>query len=334
MENYIPLTDGQTKAYHDSVLAFSAFEAAQAALQPYRGWMYFKKVGTREYLFHAIDRQNNGKSMGARSPETEATLSTWLAGKEEATAAFARISRTLDEQRAICKALRLGRFPLTAAKLMRHLALHGVAQHFMVVGTNALYAYEAMAGVHFLSDLTATKDFDILWDARSRISFMADGDEQIGGLMAVLKKIDKTFTRNAERTFQAINASGFAVEVLRPEEPELPDLIAHDDGITPMHVKGLDALLSMPPAVETVVADDGFPLKVRVPDPAAYALHKLWVADQPDRRADKAARDRRQAAAVVDLIRQRLPQYSFSVDRVQNMAAQLLAHLDAATAAE
>lgn len=44
--------------------------------------MFFKKVGAREYLFHARDRQNNGKSMGARSPETEAVREKWLGDKD------------------------------------------------------------------------------------------------------------------------------------------------------------------------------------------------------------------------------------------------------------
>ena len=61
MENYLPLSDTQTKVFHDAELALQGHRAALKVIAPYQGWMYIKKVGAREYLFHAIDRRNNGK---------------------------------------------------------------------------------------------------------------------------------------------------------------------------------------------------------------------------------------------------------------------------------
>lgn len=330
----VPLSAIQTKIYHDAVLAHDAAEQAARLLGEFAGWRYFKKVGQREYLFHATDRQNNGKSMGARSPETEAALTKWLAEKDEAKARAVQANESLAEQSVLAKAIRLGRFPSTAAKVLRFLENDGVAANFLVIGTNALYAFEAMAGVHFVSDLTATKDFDLLWDSRQRIVMLAqtpDGADH--GLMGLLKRIDKSFTRNEERSFQAINSKGFALEVLRPLEPTEPPLVADKDRLVPMHLKGLDMLLAVPPVSEVVIAEDGSPLRVRVPDPAAYVLHKLWVADQPDRRADKARRDRKQAYAVARLITTSLPLYGFEIDRVQDFPAPLLDYLDVASEA-
>jgi hypothetical protein len=331
MEKYTEWSSMQTKAYHDASLSLQAFEQMAAALRVYAGWMYFKKVGQREYLFHALDRHNNGKSMGARSPDTEAKLADWLAQKAEAEINYGTASKSLEEHRAVCQALKLGRFPKTAAKLLRHLALSGVDQHFTVIGTHALYAYEALAGVHFHSDLTATKDFDILWDARSRITFMTNNHTDEGGLFAVLKRVDKTFRRNSERSFQAINASGFAVEVLCPDEPVMPPLHALRDGITPLHLKGLDMLLTLPLLHEIVIAEDGYPLRLQVPDPVAFTLHKCWVAEQSDRRADKAKRDRLQAIVVADLVKKRMPALGFDVDRIQNLAPALMDYLEVVT---
>lgn len=326
--NYVSLSNNQTKTYHDTCLALEAYEQVCLAGRHFSGWMYFKKVGTREYLFHAVDRQNNGKSMGARSAETEAILKKWLEDKDAAKQATEEAQNTLEEQGAMAKAIKLGRFPQIAAKVLRFLDNDGVATRFMVIGTNALYAYEAMAGVRFKSDLTATKDFDLLWDSRQRIVMLAqtaDGADQ--GLMGLLKRVDKSFTRNTERTFQAVNSKGFAIEVLRPLEPVEPPLITDGDRLVPMHLAGLDMLLAVPAATETVIAEDGFPLRIRVPDPAAYVLHKLWVADRPDRRPDKARRDRQQAMAVASLIREQLPNYGFDIDRVQNFPEPLLDYL-------
>jgi hypothetical protein len=329
MENYVALSDTQTKVFHDAELASQAYRNVLRAFAPYQGWMYFKKVGAREYLFHAIDRTNNGKSMGARSDETEAKLAEWLAAKADAEQAFARAAAALEEQRRFCRAARLGRLDKTAAKLLRLIEQAGMAERFIVVGTHALHAYEAMAGVHFISDLTATKDFDILWDAGQRIALLdtTEKSDPAPGLMAILKKVDKTFTRNEERTFQALNASGFAVEVLRPEQPREPALIGANDQINPIHVAGQDDLIATGAISETVIAEDGYPILIRVPDPAAFVLHKLWVAKQKDRRKDKAARDQRQALALAQLIRERIQFYGFDVDRIQNFPPRLLDQL-------
>ena len=327
MENYTSLSDLQTKTNHDAILSLQGHHQAVDNLAPYSGWMYFKKVGAREYLFHAIDRRNNGKSMGARSPETEAKLAQWLSAKAVAEAAFERATQALEQQKRFCKAARLGRLHKTAAKLLRLLDKAGVSDRFIVLGTHALYAYEAMAGVHFSADLTATMDFDILWDSRLKMTFATD-DESVGGLMGMLKKVDKTFTRNTERTFQAINADGFAVEILRPNEPREPALIAPGDQIAPIHLAGMEFLLGAGILAETVIAEDGYPLLMRVPDPAAYVLHKLWVSERPDRRKDKAGRDVKQAMALASLIRERIPFYGFEVDRIQGFAPELLEYLD------
>ena len=45
----------------------------------------------------------------------------------------------------------------------------GVATHFLVVGTHALYAFETAAGVRIAEQAMATRDVDMLFDARKRL---------------------------------------------------------------------------------------------------------------------------------------------------------------------
>lgn len=56
-------------------------------------------------------------------------------------------------------------------------------------------------------------------------------------------------------------------------------------------------------------AQDGFPVPMVAPDPRLFALHKLWLAEQPDREPVKKGRDGAQAKAVLQLLLERLPQY-------------------------
>ena len=50
----------------------------------------------------------------------------------------------------------------------------GLGQHFTVVGTHALYAYEAAAGIRIVQGALATQDIDLLKDARRRVRFITD----------------------------------------------------------------------------------------------------------------------------------------------------------------
>ena len=45
------------------------------------------------------------------------------------------------------------------------------------------------------------------------------------------------------------------------------------------------------------------------PDPRLFALHKLWLAEQPGREPVKNGRDRAQGTAVLQLLLERLPEY-------------------------
>jgi hypothetical protein len=77
----------------------------------------------------------------------------------------------------------------------------------MVIGTQALYAYEAAGGAHFLLELLASGDADLLYDARKKlvvVSEKLDGN----GLLGLLKKADRTFERVRENGLRAANARG------------------------------------------------------------------------------------------------------------------------------
>ena len=66
-------------------------------------------------------------------------------------------------ERAINRALRLNRVPSIETRILSALDREGLlGKQIFVVGTNALFAYELMAGVLISGDLLATKDIDLL----------------------------------------------------------------------------------------------------------------------------------------------------------------------------
>jgi len=69
------------------------------------------------------------------------------------------------------------------------------------------------------------------------------------------------------------------------------------------------------PKIEATVLDvRDYPFRVVIPDPRSFAIHKLWLSGRPERRSDKAERDRQQALLVAKLVQERLPQFHFARD--------------------
>ena len=59
--------------------------------------------------------------------------------------------------------------PLIVEILNRRAATNP-GEHFRAVGTHELYAYESVAGITVEDAAVATRDIDMLWDVRRRVS--------------------------------------------------------------------------------------------------------------------------------------------------------------------
>jgi hypothetical protein len=170
-----------------------------------------------------------------------------------------------------------------------------------VVGTHALFAYEAASGVVFDSGLMATGDIDLLWDARRRLS-LALVDARAEGVLGLLKKVDRSFAAQ-RNSYRAVNDEGYYVDLLRPlEKDEARSAIAKigeaDDDLEAAALAGLHWLINAPKYEQTVVGADGRPLWMSCIDPRAFALHKYWISQRDDRDPLKRRRDIAQAKAV------------------------------------
>jgi hypothetical protein len=103
------------------------------------------------------------------------------------------------------------------------------------------------------------------------------------------------------------------VDLIKPELK--PVLIAEDrqagggDDLMAAEIKNLQWLIPAPKFEQIVIGEDGFPAVMVVPDPRAFAVHKLWLSNQIDREAAKKKRDRSQALAVCKLILRYMPEF-------------------------
>jgi hypothetical protein len=308
-----PLTNQQRLHLVNSEQLYENYRAALRHAAAHTYGMRWKTVRGGEYLFRDRDARGNGKSLGPRSAETEAILASFLQGREAANERLAGIRAALDEQARLNKALRLSRVPRVIARILRELDATGLYKSFTVLGTQALFGYEAAGGVQFLTELLASGDIDLLYDHRHKMTLVS-GKLDGQGLLGLLKRADRSFECIRKRGFRAANAGQFMVDlIVPPRGMQVSDPVSFaDDDLVAAEVPGLQWLLNAPKLDTVAIDETGWPTPLRVPDPRAFALHKAWLASRSDRDAIKKPRDLAQARAVAALVREYLPHLPFS----------------------
>lgn len=313
-----PLSNQQRLHLVNTEQLFRSWKEAYRHARQYRYGMWWKRSKGHEYLFRASDAKGYGKSLGRRSRETERIFREFQAGKARAEERLDKINAELQEQSRLNKALRLNRVPLVIAKVLRQLNDHDVLGDFTVLGTQALYAYEAMAGVLFLASLLASGDVDLLYDTRKKLTLV--GRKMDGkGLIGILRKADRTFEPLRGQGFRAANAGKFLVDlIVAPKDlrDAAPVRFAEDD-LVASEVPGLQWLVNAPKFDAVAIAEDGWPVELRVPDPRAFAIHKLWLSQLKSREPVKRPRDLDQARAVAAVVREHLVHLPFDQEHLR-----------------
>ncbi|MEN6587923.1 MAG: GSU2403 family nucleotidyltransferase fold protein [Sulfuricella sp.] len=299
------------RQYIDAQATFTAWEEATRRAAEVRGGMYWKQQGKAEYLIRTSPR-NSQKSLGPRSDKTEAIFTKFTSTKGELETRRDQLSKALIQHQRLNRALFVGRAPQILVEILNTLAKFGLAEHFMVIGTHALYAYEAAAGIRFeATEALATRDVDLLWDTRKRIRFITKMEKLGSSMIGMLQKVDKTFEIRDEQRYTAVNSSGFEVDIIRREASEgdpHPLLLTGDENdFRVVQAKRAGILLNSPSFSAMIVSPSGHMARMNTVSPLVFAQFKRWMADQPNREAMKVDRDRLQAELVEQLVEEYLP---------------------------
>ena len=300
------LPEDAIRQYIDARQSFSAYEQAKVRALAYRGGMVWKTVKGRDYLVRTTTKSAQ-TSLGVRSEATEAIYLKFTEGKAVAQESVRGLKAALERHQRLNRALRIGRTPNIIIDVLAALESAGMADHFTVVGTNALHAYETAA-----SGLLASQDFDLLWDNRKKLSLVLQEGPLVDGMIGLLKKVDRTFVIREDQKYTAVNKDGYEVDFIRRNSEVNPARFSElDDDFWVVKARNADWLLSAPKFKAMVVGVSGQMAHMNTVDPRAFALFKLWMAEQNDREYGKRLRDAAQAKAVISLINERLPQFSF-----------------------
>lgn len=309
-----PLSGNASRQYIDACAAFRALGQARKDAEAVRGVMYWREQNGTEYLIRQTGR-NKQTSLGRRSEETEAIHQNFVQRKVIAEARLNKLEITVAEHERMNRALRVGRAPRMLTRILNGLETWGLAEYFRVIGTHALYAYEAEAGVRFDEpDAMATKDVDLLWDTRKRLQFVAQMNVLDSTLLGLLQKIDPTFQLSEEDRFTAVNADAFQIDIIRREAKEGDDHplpLTEGRGEEFFAVQALRAgrLLSAKPFSTIIVDDLGHMAHMTTVAPMDFVVFKEWMSAQESREMIKRRRDALQAALVRQLVTEFLPQW-------------------------
>ena len=293
-------TDEQARALVNLRPRYEALIEAEAALAALPYNLVRKTVGGREYLYEAIDRLNNGKSLGPMRPELEQKLADYRSTKADQQGRRATASQLVQEIARLAQPLRLPVLSSGAGEILRELDRRGLlGEAVLVVGTSCIPAYSLEAGGLITEAPAETEDFDLTW--------VAEAAREDAALWAALKAVDPTFTVNTERPFQARNRRAYEVELL--VAPSREKTLHSGERPRPVPMPEQEWLLPGRWVDQVLPCRDGTAARLIAPDPRWFALHKIWMADQPSRNTLKRDKDRKQGIALLGAVAEAMPHY-------------------------
>lgn len=283
------LDDTQLRALIDLQDAYEATLRLWRETDRHAGRMNWKTISGRDYLYHVYGHAGVGKSLGPRSSETEARYEAFRKGKQETKAQLAATEPDLRRAAQVYAAVGLPVADSWAAKLFQHLDREGLmGRYVLVVGTNAMPAYQIEAQQRMQTRLYATRDTDLAWRGES-----SSGDAV---LWPAIREFDPKFTINAERPFQAIGHGSRELELLAA--PSVAETLKFEPFLPVANLVEQEWLLMGQPLRQVICSLDRTPCGIEVPDPRFFALHKAWLSKKPGRDPRKAPKDWNQANLV------------------------------------
>ena len=314
MDKFVELNNDQRREMINSRQRFQALQQAESRARGFRGSIVWEETKGYQYLIRAYYENDSGrrrqKSLGRRTAETEIIKKTFDAERIEAAEDHKNLKSLMVRQAAINRVLGLGRVPHIAAKILRNAEASGLlGSGLRVVGTNALYAYEAACGVFLDPGMTTTEDIDLLFDARRQLRFVGEKPESGAHFLDLLKRADTSFKR-LNNTFRAQNRDGYLVDVIEPlrNAPRKPEraLSSDENDLEAVAIEGLVWLENAPSFEQVVIDEKGNPLRMVAIDPRVFAIHKHWLSKRSDRDPSQRGRDFAQAKVVFALVQNHL----------------------------
>jgi hypothetical protein len=307
---FLEVSESQKRQFIDAETVFLALARAKKVAAEVKGSMFWRDLRDKRTLIRT-SATGAQKSLGQLSPETQKMFDSFMARKSSAEERVKALKAQYDTQQRLNRALRVGRVPNIVVRVINAIENIGVQDHFTVVGTHALYAYEMAAGVRIAETAMATRDVDMLFETRKHIAFFTAMKKIDSSLIGVLRKVDASFEVTADQRYTARNQDGFEVDVIRRAavggDPHPLRMSDDEDDFWAAQVSMGEKLQSARRMDQVVVSISGEMALMRTVHPLDYARIKQNLSEQKQRDVQKRGKDALQASLVTELVAQYLP---------------------------
>lgn len=174
----------------------------------------------------------------------------------------------------------------------------------VLVGTQALSCIGNLLGVRFDSERLRTADIDVAHDSSIPVG-VGEGADMLERLKAsepAFFAVPGLDQREASTSFK-VRGRDLRVDFLTPERRARPRpgvVFLPHLGVAAQPLKGLNYLIEDVQDAAVVAAAG---IRVTVPSPARFALHKLWVASsRPSSETTKMRKDLRQSRQILEVL--------------------------------
>lgn len=304
--------DNQKRQYIDAEAVFKELRRVKKQAAQVRGGMMWRDVSGTRYLVRTSVKGRQ-KSLGPESDETRKLFESFVLRKSQASERLKAIKAEHERQRRMNKALRVGRVPNVVVNVLNAIEDAGLAEHFMVVGTHALHAYESACGVRLAPGAMATRDIDLLFDTRKHLRFFSRMRESEASLLSILRKADKSFERLDDQKETARNSTGFEVDIIRRvakgDDPHPLRLSDDEEDIWEVQASTAERILNAPRFSQMVISTTGEMAMMDTMHPLDFVTVKRMLSARADRDPLKRSKDEHQAQLVETLVASYLPQY-------------------------
>ena len=299
----------QRKQYINSKQLYEYYiQKKKTYYMDYHVSMYWKKAGGREYLTKKHSASGKVTSLGAKNDKTIKIYEEFKTHKQKLKRELATIEERLDKNKKLNKIELINRVPGTIVHIFQKINELGLDRKILLIGTNALYAYEAYFGVFIEEEQLATDDIDLLNKQQKSLSLIFQEVLPQPQLKELIRFIDKSFEQDAKAPYRFINKEGVLLDIITPvqekngisrkrEKEIFPDII-------PLTMHGMQWLENAPLFQSFVIGEDGKGAVISTIPALEYAVYKNWLSQQSDREIIKRQRDLQQSILVTQLIQE------------------------------
>lgn len=319
---FLPYSDEQRKHYINTEIVYRNYiEKLKGFNKSFRYRMGWNTIGNKEYLFKECYDTNKREYLGVRSIDTEKIIDAFKKQKKEKKEQLKKTKEKLLHLERLSKFYKLARTPNILVEFFRKVNELGLDDKLIVIGTNALYAYEVYASVFMEDENLATYDIDIFNKREKKLSVALQTKMPQKTIKALLLDIDKSFSKSKDAPYRFINDDNIVVEITTPTSKK--DL-SNDtfSGVLDLEILGTKWLERSKLEKKMVIGLNGICAYISTIRPLEYAVYKYWLGEHERKDMMKQQRDIKQSFLVTKLIEEYIPTINIEseLDGIKNMS--------------